>query len=145
MPSTKFLPEARRKISHRAQCLSAPGPGKDTVFMGLKIDSWGKWAALAIFSFFNTCINEFISNALDPWFLNSLQVTWDYWRSLLHASNGMIFASATAGPQDHHHRVLARNVPVDSPDPLHVRPCHGRVCSVPLLQPGRLCHHQASG
>lgn len=50
------------------------GPGKDTVFMGLKIDSWAKWSALAIFSFFNTCINEFISNALDPWFLNSLQV-----------------------------------------------------------------------
>lgn len=50
------------------------GPGKDTVFMGLNIDTWGKWLALAIFSFFNTCINEFISNALDPWFVNSLQV-----------------------------------------------------------------------
>lgn len=50
------------------------GPGEDTVFMGLKIDSWGKWMALAIFSFCNTGINEFISNALDPWFLNSLQV-----------------------------------------------------------------------
>ncbi len=50
------------------------GPGEDTVFMGLKIDSWGKWSALAIFSFLNTCINEFISNALGPWFLNSLQV-----------------------------------------------------------------------
>jgi hypothetical protein len=50
------------------------GPGEDTVFMGLKIDSWGKWSALAIFSFLNTCINEFISNALGPWFVNSLQV-----------------------------------------------------------------------
>ena len=50
------------------------GPGENTVFMGLKINSWGKWTALAVFSFFNTCINEFISNALDPWFLNSLQV-----------------------------------------------------------------------
>lgn len=49
------------------------GPGNDTEFMGLKIDTWGKWSALAIFSFFNTCINEFISNALDPWFVNSLQ------------------------------------------------------------------------
>lgn len=42
--------------------------------MGLKIDNWGKWMALAIFSFCNTGINEFISNALDPWFVNSLQV-----------------------------------------------------------------------
>lgn len=50
------------------------GPGDDTVFMGLKIDNWGKWMALAIFSFCNTGINEFISNALDPWFVNSLQV-----------------------------------------------------------------------
>lgn len=49
------------------------GPGEETVFMGLKIDTWGKWSALAGFSFWNTCINEFISNALDPWFLNSLQ------------------------------------------------------------------------
>lgn len=50
------------------------GPGQDTVFMGLNIDNWTKWSALAIFSFFNTCINEFISNALAPWFINSLQV-----------------------------------------------------------------------
>jgi hypothetical protein len=49
------------------------GPGDETVFMGLNIDTWGKWSALAGFSFCNTCINEFISNALDPWFLNSLQ------------------------------------------------------------------------
>ena len=50
------------------------GPGEQTVFMGLKINSWGKWTALAVFSFMNTCVNEFISNALDPWFINSLQV-----------------------------------------------------------------------
>ncbi len=54
------------------------GPGDDTVFMGLKINSWGKWTALAAFSFCNTCINEFISNALDPWFLNSLQVVFSF-------------------------------------------------------------------
>lgn len=56
------------------------GPSEETVFMGLKIDNWGKWMALAIFSFCNTGINEFISNALDPWFVNSLQVS-------LYASN----------------------------------------------------------
>ena len=53
------------------------GPGKDTVFMGLRIDNWVKWSALATFSFMNTCINEFISNSLNPWFLNSLQVSTD--------------------------------------------------------------------
>ena len=52
------------------------GPGDETVFMGLKIDNWGKWSALAVFSFVNTGINEFISNALDPWFVNSLQVSF---------------------------------------------------------------------
>jgi hypothetical protein len=51
------------------------GPGEDTVFMGLKIDNWGKWSALASFSFLNTCINEFISNALGPWFVKSLQAS----------------------------------------------------------------------
>lgn len=50
------------------------GPSSETVFMGLKIDNWTKWSSLAVFSFFNTCINEFISNSLAPWFLNSLQV-----------------------------------------------------------------------
>lgn len=49
------------------------GPGPSTVFMGLTIDTWGKWSALAFFSFVNTCVNEFISNSLDPWMLNTIQ------------------------------------------------------------------------
>ena len=110
------------------------GPGEQTVFMGLKIDSWGKWTALAVFSFCNTCINEFISNALDPWFLNSLQVC----AALLcvRCSQSCWGSVLCAGPQDKEHRVLPCDLPVDCADPLHVRPRHGRFFALPLLQPG---------
>lgn len=40
------------------------GPGEKTKFMGLKIDSWGKWTALAIFSFFNIEYRGLISTCL---------------------------------------------------------------------------------
>lgn len=50
------------------------GPSEKTEFMAMKIDSWPKWHALAIFSFFNTAINEFIGSALVPWFTNTIQV-----------------------------------------------------------------------
>lgn len=49
------------------------GPSNDTKFMGMVIDTWGKWFALALFSFVNTAINEFLGNALVPWFTNTIQ------------------------------------------------------------------------
>ncbi len=47
------------------------------------------------------------------------------------------------GPQDQEDRVLPRNMPVDSADPLHVRACHGGLCPFPFLQSGGLCTRKA--
>ena len=49
------------------------GPSAESTFMGMTIDNWGKWSALAIFSFLNTAINEFLGSALIPWFTNTIQ------------------------------------------------------------------------
>ena len=124
--------------------------------MGLKIDNWGKWMALAIFSFCNTGINEFISNALDPWFVNSLQVFTKFFTKdaqIIMRSSSQILKNIKItlpfapqkGSQDQEHRVLACHVPVDRADPLHLRACHGHLCTVPLLLASGLCNHQAAG
>lgn len=49
------------------------GPSEKTEFMAMKIDTWPKWHLLALFSFLNTTINEFIGSALVPWFTNTIQ------------------------------------------------------------------------
>lgn len=49
------------------------GPSDKTQFMGMLIDTWPKWFALAFFSFVNTAINEFLGNALVPFFTNTIQ------------------------------------------------------------------------
>lgn len=49
------------------------GPSAETIFMGMTIDTWSKWYCLAIFSFINTSTNEFLGNALMPWFQNTIQ------------------------------------------------------------------------
>lgn len=51
------------------------GPSERTVFMGMTIDTWWKWHALAQFSFWNTAANEFIGSALAPFFLNTIQAS----------------------------------------------------------------------
>lgn len=43
------------------------GPSAESAFMGMTIDNWWKWSALAVFSFLNTAINEFLGSALIPW------------------------------------------------------------------------------
>jgi hypothetical protein len=49
------------------------GPSEQTIFMGMTINTWHKWYCLAIFSFLNTSTNEFLGNALMPWFQNTIQ------------------------------------------------------------------------
>jgi hypothetical protein len=44
------------------------GPSDQTIFMGMTIDTWDKWYCLAAFSFLNTATNEFLGNALMPWY-----------------------------------------------------------------------------
>jgi hypothetical protein len=40
------------------------GPSSHTKFMGAVLDTWPKWAYVACFSLMNTCINEFVNDAL---------------------------------------------------------------------------------
>ena len=47
------------------------GPSKDTVFMGVVLDSWYKWGLVAAFTFVNTSVNDFMSDAISPWSLNT--------------------------------------------------------------------------
>jgi hypothetical protein len=50
----------------------ALGPSKSTVFMGVVLDSWYKWGLVAGFTFVNTAVNDFVSDALSPWILNTI-------------------------------------------------------------------------
>lgn len=49
------------------------GPSETCLFMGMPINTWGKWSCLAVFSFVNTTVNEFLSTALAPWLQNTIQ------------------------------------------------------------------------
>ena len=48
------------------------GPSETTVFMGMKINTWNKWALVALYTFINTSINDFMSDAVSPWILNTI-------------------------------------------------------------------------
>ena len=48
------------------------GPSDTTKFMGVILDSWYKWGLVALFTFLNTCVNDFMSDAISPWILNTI-------------------------------------------------------------------------
>jgi hypothetical protein len=48
------------------------GPSEKTVFMGMVLDTWYKWGLVACFTFVNTSINDFMSDAISPWILNTI-------------------------------------------------------------------------
>lgn len=48
------------------------GPSESTVFMGVKLNTWYKWGLVAAFTFINTSVNDFVSDALSPWILNTI-------------------------------------------------------------------------
>ena len=48
------------------------GPSSTTVFMGVVLDSWYRWGLVAAFTFVNTSINDFMSDAISPWILNTI-------------------------------------------------------------------------
>ena len=48
------------------------GPSPGTVFMGVTLDTWYKWNAVAGFTLVNTLVNDFMSDALSPWILNTI-------------------------------------------------------------------------
>ena len=48
------------------------GPSSTTVFMGVTLDTWYKWNMVAAFTFINTSVNDFMSDAISPWILNTI-------------------------------------------------------------------------
>lgn len=48
------------------------GPSKSTQFMSITLDTWYKWGMVAGFTFVSTAINDFMSDALSPWILNTI-------------------------------------------------------------------------
>lgn len=48
------------------------GPSEGTKFMGMVLDTWYRWGMVAAFTFVNTCVNDFMSDAISPWILNTI-------------------------------------------------------------------------
>jgi hypothetical protein len=48
------------------------GPCDTAKFMGVVLDTWYKWSMVAGFTLVNTSINDFMSDALSPWILNTI-------------------------------------------------------------------------
>lgn len=48
------------------------GPSENTSFMGVKLNNWYKWSLVATFTFVNTSVNDFMSDAISPWILNTI-------------------------------------------------------------------------
>ena len=48
------------------------GPSDKTIFMGMVLDTWYKYSMVAIFTFVNTSINDFMSDAISPWIINTI-------------------------------------------------------------------------
>lgn len=48
------------------------GPSTTAKFMGVVLDTWYKWSMVAGFTLVNTSINDFMSDAISPWILNTI-------------------------------------------------------------------------
>lgn len=48
------------------------GPSPTLLFMGMILDSWYKWGLVAGFTAMNTCVNDFMSDSISPWLLNTV-------------------------------------------------------------------------
>jgi hypothetical protein len=48
------------------------GPSATAKFMGAVLDTWYKWGMVAIFTLVNTSVNDFMSDAISPWLLNTI-------------------------------------------------------------------------
>ena len=49
------------------------GPSENTKIMSLTIDTWHDWGMVAAASFLSAIVNDFFSDSLGPWFLNTVQ------------------------------------------------------------------------
>ena len=67
------------------------GPSPNTVFMGVVLDTWYKWSLVGVFTFVNTSMNDFMSDAISPWILNT--ITDHKTRFLPYSKSTCIFIS----------------------------------------------------
>jgi hypothetical protein len=49
------------------------GPSESTKIMSLTIRTWNDWFLVAVASFLSSIVNDFFSDSLGPWFLNTVQ------------------------------------------------------------------------
>lgn len=48
------------------------GPSPTAKFMGVVLDTWYKWGMVAAFTLCNTAMNDFMSDAISPWIINTI-------------------------------------------------------------------------
>lgn len=48
------------------------GPSSTAKFMGVVLDTWYKWGMVAFFTLINTSVNDFMSDAISPWIINTI-------------------------------------------------------------------------
>ena len=48
------------------------GPSSTAKFMGVVLDTWYKWGMVAGFTLVNTSVNDFMSDAISPWIINTI-------------------------------------------------------------------------
>jgi len=48
------------------------GPSSTAKFMGVILDTWYKWGMVAAFTLCNTAVNDFMSDAISPWIINTI-------------------------------------------------------------------------
>lgn len=48
------------------------GPSVTAKFMGVVLDTWYKWGMVAGFTLVNTSVNDFMSDAISPWIINTI-------------------------------------------------------------------------
>lgn len=49
------------------------GPNDKTILFGSKLDTWGKWWAVALYTFISTAIAAFSTDSVIPWITNTIQ------------------------------------------------------------------------
>jgi hypothetical protein len=49
------------------------GPSETTEYVGIKLNTWRKWASVAIFSALSSFMNDFANESLEPLFINVLR------------------------------------------------------------------------
>ncbi len=49
------------------------GPNDRLLFLGIKIDTWGKWLCVCIYTFINQIVTTYGLETISPWMINNVQ------------------------------------------------------------------------